>query len=152
MYDEEIEKAILFYMIFQGEQFELTEKDFINTTNQKIIKAINELKLQKEEVSMLTVKNKIDEKSNEILRYLAFIGDYVSRTSPQTAYKILKEYTKKREVFNLAKQMQMEVRNIEDSDIFIEKSISELQKIEFQTEKDESFAEQVAKTAEMIEK
>lgn len=151
MYDEEIEKAILFYMIFQGEQFELTEKDFINTTNQKIIKAINELKLQKEEVSMLTVKNKIDEKSNEILRYLAFIGDYVSRTSPQTAYKILKEYTKKREVFNLAKQMQMEVRNIEDSDIFIEKAISELQKIEFQTEKDESFAEQVAKTAEMIE-
>lgn len=151
MYDEEIEKAILFYMIFQGEQFELTEKDFINTTNQKIIKAINELKLQKEEVSMLTVKNKIDEKSNEILRYLAFIGDYASRTSPQTAYKILKEYTKKREVFNLAKQMQMEVRNIEDSDIFIEKAISELQKIEFQTEKDESFAEQVAKTAEMIE-
>ena len=151
MYDEEIEKAILFYMIFQGEQFELTEKDFINTTNKKIIKAINELKLQKEEVSMLTVKNKIDEKSNEILRYLAFIGDYVSRTSPQTAYKILKEYTKKREVFNLAKQMQMEVRNIEDSDIFIEKAISELQKIEFQTEKDESFAEQVAKTAEMIE-
>lgn len=151
MYDEEIEKAILFYMIFQGEQFELTEKDFINTTNQKIIKAINELKLQKEEISMLTVKNKIDEKSNEILRYLAFIGDYVSRTSPQTAYKILKEYTKKREVFNLAKQMQMEVRNIEDSDIFIEKAISELQKIEFQTEKDESFAEQVAKTAEMIE-
>ena len=109
------------------------------------------MKLQKEEVSMLTVKNKIDEKSNEILRYLAFIGDYVSRTSPQTAYKILKEYTKKREVFNLAKQMQMEVRNIEDSDIFIEKAISELQKIEFQTEKDESFAEQVAKTAEMIE-
>lgn len=151
MYDEEIEKAILFYMIFQGEQFELTEKDFINTTNQKIIKAINELKLQKEEVSMLTVKNKIDEKSNEILSYLAFIGDYVSRTSPQTAYKILKEYTKKREIFNLAKQMQMEVRNIEDSDIFIEKAISELQKIEFQTEKDESFAEQVAKTAEMIE-
>lgn len=151
MYDEEIEKAILFYMIFQGEQFELSEKDFINTTNQKIIKAINELKLQKEEISMLTVKNKIDEKSNEILSYLAFIGDYVSRTSPQTAYKILKEYTKKREIFNLAKQMQMEVRSIEDSDIFIEKFISELQKIEFQTEKDESFAEQVAKTAEMIE-
>lgn len=151
MYDEEIEKAILFYMIFQGEQFELTEKDFINTTNQKIIKAINELKLQKEEISMLTVKNKIDEKSNEILSYLAFIGDYVSRTSPQTAYKILKEYTKKREIFNLAKQMQMEVKSIEDSDIFIEKAISELQKIEFQTERDESFAEQVAKTAEMIE-
>ena len=151
MFDEEIEKAILFYMIFQEEQFELTEKDFINTTNQKIIKAINELKLKKEEISMLTVKNKIDEKSNEILSYLAFIGDYVSKTSPQTAYKILKEYTKKREVFNLAKQMQMEVRNIENSDVYIEKAISELQKIEYQTEKDESFVEQVTKTAEMIE-
>ena len=151
MFDEEIEKAILFYMIFQEEQFELTEKDFMNITNQKIIKAINELKLKKEEISMLTVKNKIDEKSNEILSYLAFIGDYVSKTSPQTAYKILKEYTKKREVFNLAKQMQMEVRNIENSDVYIEKAISELQKIEYQTEKDESFVEQVTKTAEMIE-
>ena len=151
MFDEEIEKAILFYMIFQEEQFELTEKDFMNITNQKIIKAINELKVKKEEISMLTVKNKIDEKSNEIFSYLAFIGDYVSKTSPQTAYKILKEYTKKREVFNLAKQMQMEVRNIENSDVYIEKAISELQKIEYQTEKDESFVEQVTKTAEMIE-
>ena len=152
MFDEEIEKAMLFYMIFQNEQFNLAEKDFINPTHKKIIKAINELKSNKEEVSMLTVKNKIDENSNEILKYLAFLGEYISTTSSQSAYRILKEYTKKREIFELAKEIQMEVRDTEDSDIYIEKIISRLQKIEFQTEKEEKFVDQVVKTAELIER
>ena len=93
MFDEEIEKAVLFYMIFQKEPFSLSEKDFINPTNKKIIKTINKLNSQKEEISMLTIKNKIDEKSNEILKYLANIGNYVSKTTAETAYRILKEYT-----------------------------------------------------------
>ena len=48
MSDEEIEKAVLFYMIFQKEPFSLSEKDFINPTNKKIIKTINKLNSQKE--------------------------------------------------------------------------------------------------------
>lgn len=152
MFDEEIEKAVLYYMIFEKEQFNVTEKDFINIKNKKIISAINELKLKKEEISILTIRDKIKEKSNELLRYLANLGEYISTTSSETAYKILKEYTKKREIFNLAKQIQSEIQTIDKSDIYIEKTITRLQKIEYQTEKEEKFLEQVVKTAEEIEK
>lgn len=152
MFDEEIEKAVLYYMIFEKEQFNVTEKDFINIKNKKIISAINELKLKKEEISILTIRDKIKEKSNELLRYLANLGEYISTTSSETAYKILKEYTKKREIFNLAKQIQSEIQTIDKSDIYIEKTITRLHKIEYQTEKEEKFLEQVVKTAEEIEK
>ena len=62
MFDEEIEKAILYYIIFENEEFKLDEKDFVNNDNKKIIKAINDLKARKEDVSILTVKNKIEER------------------------------------------------------------------------------------------
>lgn len=152
MSDEEIEKAILFYIIFENEVFDLTEKDFVNVHHKKIIKAINELKVKKEEISMLTIQSKIKNNSSKILEYLVDLGTYVYKTNPQTTYKILKEYTKKREILNLAKQIQTEIRDIENSDIYIEKVISELQKIEFQTKKEEKFIEQVVKTVELIEK
>ena len=94
---------------------------------------------------MLTIKN-------EILKYLANIGNYVSKTTAETAYRILKEYTKKREIFNLSKDIQVKIENIEGCDNYIEKIIADLHKIEFQTEKDEEFVEQVVRTADEIEK
>lgn len=150
MYDEEIEKAMLYYVIFQEELFELTEADFVNSTNQKIIQAINTLKSKKIEVSMLTINNELQD--NSILAYLAYLGDYTSRTSPETTYKILKDYTKQRQVFNLTKQVQMEVRNTENIDAFIEQTISKLQKIQMQTQEEENFMMQVVTAAELIEK
>lgn len=152
MIDEEIEKSILFYIIFENEEFTLNEKDFVNVNNKKIIKAINELKSKKQEISMLTIKNKIDENSKNILPYLSKLGEYVYRTTPETAYRILKDNTKKREILELSTKIQKEISEIEDIDIYIEKKIAELQRIEFQTEKKESFVEFVSKTAETIEK
>lgn len=152
MYDEEIEKAILFYIIFEKEVFNLTEKDFINKGNKKIINAINELKIKKEDISMLTIKNKINSKSNKILTYISSLGEYIYKTNPDVAYKILKEKTKKREVLELAKKIQREIIEVENIDIYIEKLISALQKIELQTEKEEKFVQLIAKTAEQIEK
>ena len=108
MYDEEIEKAVLFYTIFQNQSSNIAEEDFITPIHQKIIKAINELKARKEEISILTVRNKIDVDSNDVLEYIANLGDYISNTSFNTAYKILKKYTKKRQIFNLAKKIQIE--------------------------------------------
>lgn len=152
MADEEIEKAILFYIIFENEEFNLTQKDFSNQANKKIIQAINDLKAKKEEISILTVKNKIEGNSSEILKYLVSFGDYIYKTNPHTAYKILKENTKKREMLDLAKSIQKNISKVENIDIYIEKNISNLQKIEFQTEKQEEFVELVSKTAELIEK
>ena len=69
MNDEEIEKAVLFYIIFKNELFDLSEKDFTNQCNKKIINAINELKARKEEISMLTIQSKIDSDSSKVLKY-----------------------------------------------------------------------------------
>ena len=151
MVDEEIEKAILFYMILRNEEFDVTENDFVSSKNKQILKAIKELKLKKEEVSMLTIKNKIDSEDNKILKYLSELGTYIYRTTPQTAYEILKNNTKKREIFTLSEKIQREIIKEEEVDIYVEKIISELQKIEFQTQKEETFANMLAKTAERIE-
>ena len=150
MYDEEIEKAVLYYVIFQEEWFDLNEEDFVNATNQKIIKAVNTLKAKKIEISMLTINSELQDDS--ILQYLAYLGDYTSRTTADTAYKILKDYTKQRQAFNLAKQVQLEVRNAENVDAYIEQTISKLQKIQLQTQEEESFMQQVVTAAEVIEK
>ena len=151
MNDEEIEKAVLFYIIFKNELFDLSEKDFTNQCNKKIINAINELKAKQEKISMLTIQSKIDSDSSKVLKYLSELGNYIYKTDAQTAYEILKDKTKKRELLELAKNIQKEIEQIEDVDVYLEKSISEIQKIEFQTEKEENFIEEVAKTATKIE-
>ena len=151
MFDEEIERAMLFYIIFENEKFELTENDFVNPINQKIIKAVNNLSYNKQEISMLTIKNEIGDKDNNILVYLSTLGEYISQTNPQTIYKILKSYTKKRQLLSLVKQIHEDIKDEEDVDLYIEKIISELQKIEFQTKQEEDFIKQVIKTVDLIE-
>ena len=152
MYDEEIEKAVLFYLIFGEKEAVLSDVDFLAPVHKKIITAINSLRIKKEEITILTVRNEIDENSSNVLEYLAGLGNYISNTSFNTAYKLLKKYTKKRQIQELSKKMLMEIPNEEDPDVFIEKQISELQKIEFQTETDNSFIQQVADTIGEIEK
>lgn len=152
MYDEEIEKAVLFYTIFENQSSNIAEEDFIIPIHQKIIKAVNELKIEKEEITILTVNNKIVNNSAQTLEYIANLGNYISNMSFNTAYQLLKKYTKKRQIFNLAKQIQMEVRDEEEIDVYAEKTISKIQKIEFQTEKENNFTEQISTVLELIEK
>lgn len=152
MFDDEIEKAVLFYLIFDNKDANLTEEDFFNQAHKKIIKAINLLKSQKEEITILTVRNAIDENSNQVLEYLANLGNYISNTSFDTAYKILKKYTKKRQIAELCKNTMMKISNEEEPDVFIEKQIAQLHKIEFQTETSNTFVQQVADVVEKIEK
>lgn len=150
MSDIELEKAILFYIIFQNEDYDLTEKDFIDYKNKLIIKTIMQLKAKKEEITMLAINEKLQ--NNEILEYLAHLGDFITTESAEMIYYKLKEYTKKREIFDLLKENQIKIQNADNIDVFIEKIINQMQKIEFQTQKDESFISQVVQTAEEIEK
>ena len=150
MYNEELEKAMLYFIIFEKEEFELTENDFASITNKKIIRAINKLKLLKQEVSILNISNEIkDEK--DILEYLSNLNNYVFGSSVESTYKSIKELTKKRETFLLAKEIIKDTKETENIDLFIEKAISKLQKIEMQTEKQESFVNLIAKTTDLIE-
>ena len=152
MFDDEIEKAVLFYLIFDNKDANLSEEDFLNPAHKKIIKAINLLKIRKEEITILTVRNAIDENSNQALEYLANLGNYISNTSFETAYRLLKKYTKKRQVVDLARKVLLEINEEEEPDVFIEKQIAQLQKIEFQTETENNFIQQVADTVGEIEK
>lgn len=60
MYDDELEKAMLYYLIFEQEEYILDENDFVSERNKKIIKAINELKAEKKR--NITIDHKIKNK------------------------------------------------------------------------------------------
>lgn len=153
MFDEEIEKAVLYYIIFEQEDLEIDEKDFVNDRNKKIAKAIIELKTLKEEISLLTVQNKIKSSNqSDVLEYIASLGNNIYGSSIEILYKKLKDLRKQREVFELAIKIQQEVRDTENPDVFIEQQIQKLNIINQSATKDDSFINQVAKASEELEK
>lgn len=153
MFDEEIEKAVLYYVIFEEEDLEIDEKDFISERNKKIAKAINELKSCKEEISLLTVQNKIKSSNQaDVLEYIASLGNNIYGSSVEVLYKKLKDLRKQREVFDLARKIQVEIKDTDNPDVFIEQQIQQLNKINQSATKDDTFVYQVAKASEELEK
>ena len=59
MWNEEIEKAVLFYVIYEQEALVLNEDDFVSDRNRKIVRAINELKSRNEEISIFSISSRI---------------------------------------------------------------------------------------------
>ena len=150
MSDSELEKALLYYMIFENKEFEISENDFLDYKNKLIAKAILELKAHKEKISILSINEKI--KKGNMLSYISDLGNYIRQENAENIYYKLKDYSKKRAIFDLLKETQMQVQNQENIDVFIESLISRMQKIEFQVQKDESFVKQVVDTIDEIEK
>lgn len=151
MYDEELEKVMLYFLIFEEEQYPLDENDFINPRNKKIINAINKLKAEKKEVSMITVKSEIKANSSEVLEYLSSLHSYALGASPDDIYSKLIELSKKRKLFNLLKTKISEIEGNENIDALSEDVIKEINKIEQVNEKETTFAEQVAETIKKLE-
>lgn len=151
MQDEEIEKAMLYYLIFENYECELIDADFTTRLNKKIFKAIQNLKQAKEEITMLTVKNKLTDEKN-ILSYLATLSENIYSTTAESVYKKLIELTKKRQLQKLLNESATKIKDAENIDIDIEKVIKELNKIEDREIKEESLKEQIINTLDMIEK
>lgn len=151
MQDEEIEKAMLYYLIFENYECELIDADFTTRLNKKIFKAIQNLKQAKEEITMLTVKNKLTDEKN-ILSYLATLSENIYSTTAESVYKKLIELTKKRQMQKLLNESATKIKDAENIDIDIEKVIKELNKIEDREIKEESLKEQIIDTLDMIEK
>ena len=149
MQDEEIEKAMLYYLIFENYECELIDTDFTTRLNKKIFRAIQNLKQAKEEITMLTVKNKLTDEKN-ILSYLATLGENIYGTTAESVYKKLIELTKKRQMQKLLNESVAKIKDAENIDI--EKVIKELNKIEDREIKEESLKEQIIDTLDMIEK
>lgn len=152
MYDEELEKVMLYYLIFEQEEYLLDEEDFVNDRNKKIIKAINELKAEKKDISVLTIKSKIKANGKQVLEYITKLGEYVRTSNVQTVYNQLVELSKKRKLFELLQKTTMQVADCEEIDILAQQTIKSINKIENINEKEKTFLEQVVETINKIEK
>lgn len=151
MWDEEIEKAMLYYIIFEKEDYLLDEEDFINERNKKVIKAINELKAEKQEVSIMSIKTKIKANGKQVLDYLATLGDYIRTTTAEEVYSKLIELSKKRKLFRLLEREKEGIGDCEDIDILAEKIKKDINKIKQMNEKEKTFLQQVVDVMGKIE-
>lgn len=152
MYDEEVEKTVLYHIIFENEPVEVREEDFFIEKNKQIAKAIETLKRKQEEVNIISIKNEIKGKDVEILKYISIIAESQYGTSIEYAYKELKRLSKKRKVMLLSRQIQENINNEYEPEIYIEKIIKELNLINEEGEKEKSFLDIVCETSEVIDK
>lgn len=151
MYDEELEQIMLRYMIFDNEDYILDENDFVYERNKKIIKAINELKAEKQEISMFAVRDKIKANKQQVLEYLVQISDSIRFISADDAYNKIIEMSKKRNAHELITKAQQEIIDAENIDIYLEQLVKSINQISSRNEKIKTFVEQVAETSQAIE-
>lgn len=151
MYDEELERAMLYYVIFEQEQYALDETDFINERNKKIIKAINELRAEKKEISMLSIKSKIKANGSQVLEYISSLGDFVRTSSAENVYSELISLSKKRKIFDLLQNKVSEIADAENIDVLAESIVKQINSIEQLNEKEQTFSEQVLNTVSALE-
>jgi len=151
MSDEELEKAMLYYLIYEKEDYMLDESDFAFDRNKKIINAINNLKAEKQEISILSIQSKIKANSKQVMEYITSLSQYVYASSSDAIYTQLMNLSKKRKLFTLMQESIMELSNTENIDIFIQDKIKEINKIAEINEKERTFLEQVVDTTFEIE-
>ena len=98
------------------------EKQIKKIEEQKVIKKyetelrcikskINRFKLQEKvnKKNILSVKNKINGKDTEILKYISIIAESRFGSSIEYAYKELKRLSKKRKLLELSKEIQKDI-------------------------------------------
>ena len=151
MWDEEIEKAMLYYIIFEKEDYLLDEEDFVNERNKKIIRAVNELKAEKKEVSIMSIKSKIRANGKQVLDYLTTLGEYIRTTSAKEVYTRLIEMSKKRKLLRVLEIEKQNIVDCENVDILAEKIVKDINNIEQINEKEKTFIEQVVNVISKIE-
>lgn len=151
MYDKELERAMLYYLIFEQEQYSLSEEDFVNERNKKIIRAINELKAENKEISMLTIKSKIKANGKQVLDYIISLGDFIRTSSAENVYNSLMELSKKRKLLSVLQTKLQEVLECESVNILAEDIKTQINNIVQVNEKTETFVQKVVNTLGAIE-
>ena len=152
MYDEELEKIMLYYLIFEQEDYSLDENDFVADRNKKIITAINELKAEKQDISMISIKSKIKANSKQVLDYITSLGEYIRTSNVEDVYNKLIALSKKRKLFKLLQEKTMDITDCEDVDSLTQEIVKSINDIEKINEKEKTFVEQVVATMQEIEK
>ena len=119
MLDENIEKIILYYLIFEKEELKLAEEDFTTERNRQIYMAIKKLKKENKVINVISIKNEINPNSVEILTYLSDLAEFRYGTSLEYAYKTLRNMTKKKRILELVKRIETEILNEIDVDVYL---------------------------------
>ena len=153
MFDEELEKVLLYYLIFEQEELELEDEDFINANNKQIFTAIKKLKDKKEEINIKSICEQIKGSEWNITTYISDMQDnaYKYKCTLDYAYSKIKNLTKKRKTYSLAKKIEEEIKDTEEIDIYIEKSIKELNQINSRGQEEKGFMDMVVDTTNIIE-
>ena len=155
MYDEELEKILIYYLIFEHEELNLEADDFINAKNKQIFIAITNLKAKKKEINLDSICKEIkgNELNKEILIYISNMQDefYKYNCSLEYAYQKVKELSKKRKLYSLVKKSEEEIKDTQEIDIYIEKMIKELNQINSIAQEDKTFLDMVVDTTNIIE-
>lgn len=152
MSDEELEKAMLYYLIYEQEDYVLDETDFAFERNKRIIKAINELKAEKKEISIISLQSRISANNKQVIEYLTSLSEYVYATTADYIYNQVIELSKKRKLMELLQKSITELMEVENIDIFMQDKIKQINKIAEINEKEQTFVEQVVETSTEIEK
>lgn len=152
MSDEELEKAMLYYLIYEQEDYVLDETDFAFERNKRIIKAINELKAEKREISIISLQSRISANNKQVIEYLTSLSEYVYATTADYIYNQVIELSKKRKLMELLQKSITELMEAENIDIFMQDKIKQINKIAEINEKEQTFVEQVVETSTEIEK
>lgn len=152
MSDEELEKAMLYYLIYEQEDYVLDETDFAFERNKRIIKAINELKAEKKEISIISLQSRISANNKQVIEYLTSLSEYVYATTADYIYNQIIELSKKRKLMALLQKSITELMETENIDIFMQDKIKQINKIAEINEKEQTFVEQVVETSTEIEK
>lgn len=152
MSDEELEKAMLYYLIYEQEDYVLGETDFAFERNKRIIKAINELKAEKKEISIISLQSRISANNKQVIEYLTSLSEYVYATTADYIYNQVIELSKKRKLMELLQKSITELMEAENIDIFMQDKIKQINKIAEINEKEQTFVEQVVETSTEIEK
>lgn len=114
MYDTEIEKAILYYIIFENYECDIQESDFVDAKTLCIAKTIIKLKQDKKEITMLSVTNHIKKGNNSnVIDYITNLGTNVYGTNADDVYNELIELSQKRQCYNLLMQNLAEIKDCE---------------------------------------
>lgn len=151
MYDEEVEKAVLYYIIFQNADYQIDESDFVNGRNIRIAKAIIQLRKEKKEISMLNVQSLIKANQTEVLQYISKLGDNIYGANEDNTYMKLIKLSEKRKLFNLLQKAIGEIQD-EEADIYSQKLIKQLNEITQREEKEKTFTEKIAEATIDLEK
>ena len=152
MFDDEIEKAILYYIIFEGCELLIEEADFANVKNRRIAKSIIKLQQKKEPISMIMVQNELTGNKQGALEYMGNLASNIYGVDVDICYKQLKEYTKKRKMLELLTKARGKIETTEDIEGLIEDTISEMNKINVISTADTTFVEQILGAIDKLEK